>query len=307
MKRVLVAGEINVDLILQGYQAFPTPGKEVLVDDFVMTLGSASAICAVGLARLGTSVAFAGKVGADVWGRYCLDSMAAAGIDLSLVLSDPGIKTGVTVSITSARDRALVSYLGSIMALRGADVTDGMLKGFDHLHVSSYFLQQNLRPGCAALFARARALGLTTSLDPGFDPSESWGRDLLDTLREVDLFFPNEVELKGITGCESIAEGLRRLDNGRTRVVAKLGAQGCMTTDGDCLVEAKAFPVTPVDTTGAGDSFDAGFLHAWLGGRPLLECLRWGAACGSLSTRGAGGTGSQADSAEVERLLASAP
>jgi sugar/nucleoside kinase (ribokinase family) len=307
MKRVLVAGEINVDLILQGYQAFPTPGKEVLVDDFVMTLGSASAICAVGLARLGTPVAFAGKVGDDVWGRYCLDAMAAAGIDLSLVVGDPEIKTGVTVSITSTRDRALVSYLGSILALRGSDVSDGMLKSFDHLHVSSYFLQQGLRPSCGALFARAHALGLTTSLDPGFDPAETWGRDLVETLREVDLFFPNEVELQGMTGSTSTAEGLAQLDNGRTRIVAKLGSQGCMTKDGDRFVEARAFPVVPLDTTGAGDSFDAGFLHAWLAGRPLLECLRWGSACGSLSTRGLGGTGSQATSSEVERLLASAP
>ncbi len=307
MKRVLVAGEINVDLILQGYRAFPTPGKEVLVDDFVMTLGSASAICAVGIARLGTPVAFAGKVGADVWGRYCVDSMAAAGIDMSLVVGDPDLKTGVTVSITSTRDRALVSYLGSIMALRGPDVTDAMLRDFDHLHVSSYFLQENLRPTVHALFARAKALGLSTSLDPGFDPSETWGRDLVDTLRAVDLFFPNEVELKGITGGASIPEGLKALENGHTRVVAKLGAQGCLTKDGDRFLEAKAFPVEPVDTTGAGDSFDAGFIHAWLQGRPLLECLRWGSACGSLSTRALGGTGRQADSAEVERLLDSAP
>jgi sugar/nucleoside kinase (ribokinase family) len=307
MKRVLVAGEINVDLILQGYQAFPTPGKEVLVDDFVMTLGSASAICAMGLARLGTPVAFVGKVGTDVWGRYCLDTMSGAGIDTTRVVSDPALKTGVTVSITSTRDRALVSYLGSIVALRADDVSDAVLKEFDHLHVSSYFLQQGLRPGCESLFARARARGLTTSLDPGFDPSESWGRDLVDTLREVDLFFPNEVELKGITGVVSVAESLRRLENGRTRVVAKLGAQGCMTREGERFVEAKAFPVAALDTTGAGDSFDAGFLHAFLAGRSLLECLRWGSAAGGLSTRALGGTRSQATRAEVERLLASAP
>jgi sugar/nucleoside kinase (ribokinase family) len=307
MKRVLVAGEINVDLILQGYRAFPEPGKEVLVEDFVMTLGSASAICAMGLARLGTPVAFVGKVGADLWGSYCLETMSGAGIDVSRVVSDARIKTGVTVSITSARDRALVSYLGSIMALRGADVTDTVLRGFEHLHVSSYFLQQGLRPGCHQLFARAHALGLTTSLDPGYDPSEGWADDLVETLREVDLFFPNEVELRGITAAATIAAGLERLDNGRTRVIAKLGAQGCMTRDAGVLLEVAAFPVEPVDTTGAGDSFDAGFLHAWLSGHPLGECLRWASACGSLSTRALGGTGHQADRAEVERLLAAAP
>jgi sugar/nucleoside kinase (ribokinase family) len=307
MKRVLVAGEINVDLILQGYHAFPTLGKEVLVDDFVMTLGSASAICAMGIARLGTPVSFAGKVGDDVWGRYCLDTMSGAGIDVTRVDVDPKVKTGVTVSITSTRDRALVSYLGSIMALRGSDVSDAMLSGFDHLHVSSYFLQQSLRPSCRDLFARASALGLTTSLDPGFDPAETWERDLVETLREVDLFFPNEVELAGITGCADPVEALGRLENGRTRVVAKLGAQGSMVRESGRLLEAASFPVVPLDTTGAGDSFDAGFLHAWLRGLALPECLRWASACGSLSTRGLGGTSRQADAAEVEALLASRP
>src|SRR4051812_33103775 len=101
MKRVLVVGEINVDLILQGAHALPAPGKEVVVDDLVLTLGSASAICAMGLARLGTPVAFLGKVGTDPWGDFCLEAMRATSIDVSRVVADPGIKTGVTVSITS--------------------------------------------------------------------------------------------------------------------------------------------------------------------------------------------------------------
>jgi sugar/nucleoside kinase (ribokinase family) len=306
MKRVLVVGEINVDLILQGAHALPTPGKEVLVDDVVLTLGSASAICAMGLARLGTPVAFLGKVGTDPWGEFCVDAMRAAGIDVSRVIGDAKIKTGVTVSITSPRDRALVSYLGSIRALRAEDVPERVFHGFDHLHVSSYFLQEGLRPGIRGLFARAHAAGLTTSLDPGYDPSERWDPDIVATLAETDLFFPNEVELRAIAGRDDVAEALRRLENGRTRVVAKLGAQGCMALEAGEPLAVPAFRTDPVDTTGAGDSFDAGFLHAWLRGMSVLDCLRWGAACGSLSTRGLGGTGRQADAAEVERLVASA-
>jgi sugar/nucleoside kinase (ribokinase family) len=307
MKSVLVVGEINVDLILHGAHAFPKPGKEVLVDDVVMTLGSASAICAMGLARLGTQVTFIGKVGTDSWGDYCIDKMANGGVDPMSIIQDPALRTGITVSITSPRDRALVSYLGSIAALTAEDVPDDTLSGHAHLHVSSYFLQEGLRQGCRALFARARAAGLTTSLDPGFDPSERWGVDILRTLEETDVFLPNEVELAGITGRTDVAEALRRLDNGRTRTVAKLGARGCMTLEGGEPLAVPAFAVEPLDTTGAGDSFDAGFLHAWLQGMPLLDCLRWGAACGSLSTRGLGGTSRQAGPEEVERLVASAP
>jgi sugar/nucleoside kinase (ribokinase family) len=303
MKKVLVAGEINPDVILQGYRSFPEPGKEVLVDDFVTTLGSASAICAMGLARLGRPVAFAGKVGADHWGEYCLGIMAGRGIDVSRVQRDPALKTGVTVSITSAYDRALVTYVGAMAELAGEDLGEAALRGYDHLHVSSYFLQERLRPALPAVFARARGLGLTSSLDPGFDPSERWPRDLLDAVAAADVFLPNEVELAALSGVSDAEEGLRRLDNGRTRIVAKLGVRGGMTLEGGRVVTAAALPVEPVDPTGAGDSFNAGFLHAWLDGRPLAECLRWGVVCGSLSTRGLGGTERQADTGEVEKVL----
>lgn len=303
MKRVLVVGEINVDLILSGYQAFPAPGREVLVDDFRMTVGSASVICAMGLARLGTPVSFLGKVGADPWGDFCLSAMAQRGIDLTRVIRDPALKTGVTVSLTSARDRALVTYLGSIAALSAEDVT-GPLAGFAHVHVSSYFLQERLRPACRDLFARAHADGLTTSLDPGFDPAESWGRDLVETLEETDLFFPNEVELAAVSGCQQVEAGLRRLATGRVRTVAKLGGRGCATLEDAAFVQVPAFLVEPVDTTGAGDSFDAGFLHGFLGGLPIGDCLRLGAACGALATLGPGGTTSQPDAAAALAFLA---
>ncbi len=302
-KTVLIVGEVNPDLVLQGYHAFPALGKEVLVDDFVSTLGSASAICAVGLARLGTPVSLLSKVGRDPWGDFCLDLLRSEGIDLTYVIRDPTVKTGVTVSVTSRTDRALITYLGAIVALGAHDVADRVFEGFRHLHVSSYFLQRGLRESCRDLFTRARARGLTTSLDPGFDPSERWGKDLIDTLSEVDLFFPNEVELRGITGLDDPVRALDVLANGRTRTVAKLGRDGCATLDDGRTLLVPAFVVEPVDTTGAGDSFDAGFLHAWLGGRAIRECLAWGAACGALSTRALGGTSGQPRAEEVERFL----
>lgn len=303
MKRVLCAGEINVDLILQDRSAFPVLGKEVLVEDSQLVLGSATAIMAMGLARLGTPVAFVGRVGDDVWGRYCLEAMAGRDIDLSRVIRGGALKTGVTVSITHPADRALVTYLGAISALTGADVPDAAMAGLDHLHVSSFFLQEGLRPHLPDLFARAHRAGLTTSLDTGFDPSGQWDGGLRETLRETDLFFPNEVELAALTGSEDPAEGLRRLGGGRTRVVAKLGKDGAAALDGGEVVRVPAYPVEAVDTTGAGDSFNAGFLHRWLAAAPLVECLRLGAACGALSTRGLGGTATQPTLAEAEALV----
>lgn len=304
MSTVLVVGEINVDLICSGYGQFPQPGREVLAEDFTLTLGSSSAICAMGLARLGNAVRFVGLVGDDSWGDYCLRTMAAAGIDVSRVQRVAALKTGGTVSITSQQDRALLTYVGAAAALREQDVADEALAGADHLHVASYFLQAGLREGLPRLFARARAAGLSISLDPGFDPQQRWGEDLRAAIAVADLFFPNAVELAAISGCDNIADGLRALDNGRLRTVATLGVQGSATLHEGALLQMPAYAVDAIDSTGSGDSFDAGFLHAWLRRLPLADCLRWGAACGALCTRAHGGTASQASVDEVQTLLA---
>jgi sugar/nucleoside kinase (ribokinase family) len=305
VKRVLVAGDVNVDVILRNAHAFPALGKEVVVDDCELGLGGASAICAHGLARLGNAVSFATRLGNDLWADFCLSRLVAAGVDVSPVVHDPELKTGTTVSLTSCTDRALVTFTGSTASLRGRDIPDEVLRGFSHLHVSSYYLQAGLRSECRELFARATNLRLTTSIDCGFDPSEQWETDLLDTLIQTDLFFPNEVELRGLTGATEPRAALARLENGRTRTIAKLAARGCATLDRGKIVHVPAFQIEAVDTTGSGDSFDAGFLHGFLRAKPLLECLRLGAACGALSTLGLGGATTQPDVLELTAFLES--
>lgn len=300
---VLVVGELNPDLVMKGYGAFPSLGKEVLVDDLTFALGSASAICAAGLARLGNKVQFAAKVGMDAFGDFCVRALQEANVDCRYVIRDASTKTGITVSITSSSDRALVTYLGAIASLKLADLPEGVFSGNGHLHMSSFFLQRNLRPDCRVIFRAARAAGMTTSLDPGFDPAEEWDADLIETLTEVDVFFPNEVEVRAIAGKMEIGEALQHLYNGQTLTVAKLGGDGCMALREGSLVHVPAYPVIPIDTTGAGDSFNAGFLHAWLGGHDLHYAMRYAAVCGALSTLGLGGTGQQPTAAEVERHL----
>jgi sugar/nucleoside kinase (ribokinase family) len=301
---ILIAGELNVDLVLQNYSSFPALGREVLVEDVSLTLGSASAICASALAKLGDSVSLIGQVGQDAWGDLCVNSLATAGVDCSLIIRQPALKTGITVSISSSKDRALVTYLGSIAELHAGDIQDEHLKRFNHLHVSSFFLQRGLRPELKSLLARAHEQGLTTSLDPGFDPENTWGQDLIDVLNEVDVFLPNEVELEALTHNPDADNALRTLQNGRTLIVAKLGARGCMTLHKEELFTVPAFPVGPVDTTGAGDTFNAGFLHAWLVGDDLRAAMRFAAACGALSTLAAGGSSGQPTAAQAHEFMA---
>lgn len=305
--RILVVGEINVDFVFKGCHALPTPGKEVLADDFVMTPGSSSMICAMGLARLGNQVAFHGRLGTDASGKFCLQALQDAGIDVSSLRPDGSLRTGVTASLSTPQDRALVTFAGAIAELRAEEIEDAWLQAADHLHVSSYYLQKSLRLGCRDLFARAASAGLTISLDPGFDPEQQWKDDLLDTLRDVDIFLPNEQELQAITGCDELREALMAVQNGRTRTIVKRGRQGCSSLHEGQWLDVAAYAIDAIDSTGAGDSFDAGFLHAWLREMPWLDCMRWGSACGSLSTRGIGGTTRQASASEALALVAGTP
>jgi len=305
--RILVVGEINVDLVFKGCHALPTPGKEVLADDFVMTPGSSSMICAMGLAKLGNDVAFHGRLGVDASGEFCSRALREVGIDTSSLRPDAALRTGVTASLSTPHDRALVTFAGAIAEMRADEIEDEWLRRAGHLHVSSYYLQKALRPGCVRLFERATALGLTTSLDPGFDPAQKWENDLFDTLQYVDVFLPNEQELEAITGKGDLREALDTVQNGRTHTVVKRGREGCASLDDGRRMDVPAYAIDAVDSTGAGDSFDAGFLHAWLRNMSWLDCMRWGSACGSLSTRGIGGTTAQATTAEATRLMVSTP
>ncbi len=303
--KILIPGELNPDLVLQNFHSFPERGREVLVDDVVLTLGSSSAICAAGLARLGDQVSFIGKLGCDSWGDVCLNALAGFGVDCRLVQRDPGLKTGLTVSLTStASDRALVTYLGAITALRESDILATDLITHQHLHVSSFFMQTGLRPGLERLFQRAHSAGLSTSLDVGFDPFESWDSDLLQVLEQTDVFLPNEVELRAITRRNDTAEALRALQNGHTLTIAKLGKEGCACLHQGQLLSVPAYRVQTVDTTGAGDSFNAGLLHSWLRGSAIGDAMRFASACGALSTLAPGGTGAQPTEAEVKNFMA---
>jgi sugar/nucleoside kinase (ribokinase family) len=297
--RILVAGELNADAVFIGLQSLPRLGHEVLAQGFSLELGSSSAICAAGLARLGNEVGFITRVGADLLGHFCLEQLKTLGVDATAAIIDPTKKTGMTVSI-STTDRALVTYPGTISDLTAADISPALLLQFQHLHVSSYFLQSALRPGLAELFADAKRLGLTTSLDPGADPTERWRANMPELLENVDVFLPNETELAALTSSAGVDEGLRALENGHTLTVAKLGKRGCAVLQRGELLIVPAIPVGPVDTTGAGDSFNAGFLHARLLGKPLEECLRCGAICGGLSTQSPGGIAGQPDWSTVQ-------
>jgi sugar/nucleoside kinase (ribokinase family) len=290
---VLVLGEINVDLILRADEIRPVFGQEKLVEDATLTMGSSSVIFACGAARLGLRVGFAGVVGDDQFGRFMRQEMDARGVDVAPVIVDPAVKTGITVSLSTAVDRALLTFAGSIAALTPERVDRALFDRARHLHVSSYFLQAGLREGLPELIAQARSRGLTVSLDPGWDPHEGWNSGLAKALAQTDLFLSNVDEARAITGGVDAKAALAILAKQVPVVVVKLGAEGGIARRGEETVRAAPPPLRVVDTTGAGDAFDAGFVRGYLAGWPLERTLRLACACGALATREPGGTAGQ--------------
>ena len=299
---VLVAGEINPDLILSG-EVEPSFGQvEKLVNSAELTIGSSSAIFACGAARLGLKVAFIGKCGDDVFGRFMLDEMQKRNVDIDCVIIVPGGSTGLSVILNREADRAILTDLGLIPALQVEDIPDDLLRQSRHLHVASYFLQEALQPGLPRLFARARSLGLTTSLDTNYDPSEKW-LGFNDLLAVTHVFLPDEFEACSLSEkatAESAADHLSKLVE---TLAVKLGAQGALGFSKSQKARAASIPVEVVDTVGAGDSFDAGFIYGYLQGWPIEKTLHAASICGALSTRAAGGTTAQAALSEVIPLL----
>jgi sugar/nucleoside kinase (ribokinase family) len=296
---ILVAGEINPDIILSG-DVTPAFGQvEKLIKDFTLTIGSSSVIFACGAARLGLKIGFIGFCGNDIFGQYMLDAMRMRGVDTSHVKRISSGHTGLSVILHRTldgdrSDRAILTYPGLISALSAEEVPDDLLKLSRHLHVASYFLQTVLQPGLPGLFKRALDLGLTTSLDTNWDPAETWigVRELLPL---TSVFLPNAAEVCALTKLTDVQKAAKFLAELCGIVAVKLGVDGALAVKGSRSVSVPAISMQVIDTVGAGDSFDAGFLYGYLNNWDLEKSLRLGTACGSLSTRAAGGTDAQPD------------
>jgi len=290
---LLVPGEINPDLILNDPHLEVRFGqREVLVRDFEMTIGSSSAIFACGAARLGLKTTLIGVVGEDPLGKFMLEALHQRAVDISPVLIDRQRKTGVSIILSRGSDRAILTYLGCIDALEAGQIPDSLLAQTRHLHVCSIFLQSRLRSGLTSLFDRARRLGVSISLDTNWDPSGKW-QGILELIAQVDVFLPNEQEALAITASTDLNRALDVLSHHCPLVVVKRGERGAIARQEGKTIAAKALTVSVVDTVGAGDSFDAGFIYGYLAGFPLKKALELGIACGSLSTRAAGGVNAQ--------------
>lgn len=300
---VTIAGELNLDLILYGLPAELPPERELLADKMALTLGSSSAIVAHNLASLGSRVGFQSLIGEDPLGQIALERLADSGVDVSRVRTSTSIGTGLSVILQRDRWRNILTYSGTIARLRFDDLDVDYLSDARHFHLSSYYLQSSLRRQVPDLFCRLKAAGLTISLDTNDDPEDLFEGDLRQLLTGVDICLPNRREACKIAKTDNLDAALKRLSEIVPLVVVKLGAEGAVAARKNERIESAALKVEMVDPVGAGDSFDAGFLYAYLRGLDLKECLDAGNVAGALCTTRAGGTEAFRDCEHRENFL----
>ena len=290
---VTIAGELNLDLILYGLPEQLPPERELLADRMMLTLGSSSAIVAHNLAALGSRVGFQSRIGDDPLGQIALDRLQQSGVDTSLVRRVPGsTTTGLTVILHHQAWRNILTYAGTIAETSWQDLDLDYLADSRHFHFSSYYLQRALLPRVGELFQYFKSRGLTISLDTNDDPEDRWEGGLHELLRHVDVFLPNEREACKAAGTnnDDLEAAVRKLSGLVPLVVVKLGRQGALAQRGTERFVSPSQEVVAVDTVGAGDSFDAGFLHEYVRGADLKTCLASGNKAGALSTTRPGGT-----------------
>jgi sugar/nucleoside kinase (ribokinase family) len=263
-------------------------------------------------------VALVAAVGADPAGTFMLGQLGREGVDVSAVTVCATAPTGMTVALSRGEDRAILTALGAMTSLTAADIPLALLARSRHVHVSSYFLLADSfgssgvwrvprGHGLAAILAQARAAGAVTSLDTNWDPAGRWGDERLAAgIAAVDLLLPNEAEALALSGAIALEDAVSALVAAGPALAVKLGERGVLCADGTATYQVSLPPVTPVDTTGAGDCFNAGLIAGLLQVLPLPHAAALGCATGALSTRALGGTAGAPDLATATDLAAQA-
>lgn len=299
---VVVIGELNIDLVLWNVP-MPEYEKENLAEDMRFAMGSSSAITAHNLSAIGGKVGFIGKAGEDNFGHFMITELNNGGVDTSKVIQDSSLKTGATIVLANPPKKALLTYMGAMTQLTLNDIDWDYISQARHIHLGCFFLQTGIRKDVSTLFAKAKELGLSTSMDTNWDPDDEWGEDLYQALEHTDIFLPNDEEAMRIAQSENFADAIEKLKKKVKVLVVKQGKAGAILCESDKTYSCPGFKVSVIETTGAGDSFNAGFLYNYLAGENWTECLKYGNACGAIAVSAIGGTEAFKDPNSVQMHL----
>jgi len=298
---VALVGEVNLDLLLYGLPESLPPERELLATDMAMLVGGSPAITAHNMAKLGSKVGLITPRANDMPATFCMHELEQAGVDLSHSVSTPPfVRTGVTVLLQHETVRRSLTYPGGTASLGFDDIDLDYLRSARHFHLSSFFLQRGLIDDVPRLLALLKEAGLTTSLDTNDDPTGTWSGPIAETLKYVDILMPNEREAKALAREDEIEPAIQNLSELVPLLVVKRGSRGASVVHRGERIEQDAVGVSSVDAVGAGDSFNAGFLHGYVHGWPIERCLQIGNLAGAYSTTKVGGTAAFRDRKSME-------
>lgn len=296
---VMTLADVCIDLVLTGDVRPRFHQVEQFIEDFSLHLGGSAAIFASQIARLGVSTAMLGWLGTDFFGNFVHAELERSGVDTTRIERHHTVKTCLGLALSEAHDRAILTYAGTLDLPSADDLDPALLASCRHWHIGAYFLMRGIRPAWKGWLELCRKANVSTSLDTNWDPEERW-TDVLDLLPLTDVFLPNEAEALAISQKSDVYAAARELAKFGPLVVVKRGEKGALAVKGDRVweLDAQSSPVKPkkiVDTTGAGDNFDAGFICGWLKNAGVDDSLALGHRCAVSSLSHAGGIAGQID------------
>ena len=285
---IYVMGDINIDLMVPGVEKLPPMGTEMVIDAMPAFVGGGAALFAMGTAKLGMKTVFQGKIGRDLYGAFIRENLRKTGVDDCLLLGEAS-PTGISICFTGPADRCFVTFPGTNEGIDPGRMDLEKVRLARHVHLTGYQGAADHEAYRHTLTQLRAIPRLTISMDVGWDPSGLWPECIYELFPLVDVMLMNEEECLHYTRCGTAAEGVRRIGEHTGTAVVKLGAQGSIACRQGKVLTAGPYPVRAVDPTGAGDSFNAGFITGFLQGQSLQACLRMGNACGAMSVTAMGG------------------
>ena len=302
---VLAVMDTNIDMIIKGGDIVPRfRQEEQFVGDYVILMGGSAGIFLCQTAKLGLKTIGVGVVGDDAFGRIVIDTLKDSGVSTEYVKIDKTQKTGMGVALCKEDDRAMLTYCGTNDAVIPEMITDELLNDARHLHIASYYLTKKMQKGYLDIVKRAKKYGMSVSIDTNFDPEQKW-KGIHELLPYTDIFMPNEQELLYISERDNEPEAVQVLLQKCGIIVVKKGKSGAALYTKDKKIDVSIFETgkNVVDAIGAGDSFDGGFIYAYLKNMRMEQCLKTGVICGGYNTTGMGGTAGQADWATLQCII----
>ena len=302
---VFVALDTCVDFLLQCGDVNPQFGqKEQIIQDYTLEIGGSGCIFASQTAKLGLKTLGAGILSTDLFGSILQTKLQEAGVDFQLLRTAENVRTAVGISLCKdTGDRAILTYMGTINEMEASELPLEAMESARHIHVGSYYLMTKLQKGYADRLKRAKACGASVSLDTNWDPAERWDGGIWEILPYVDLFMPNENEILAITKKSTVTQAVKALDDIIPVIAVKQGNQGATAFYEGKSCKMPAIGDKVVDTVGAGDSFDGGFVYGYLQGYDIETCLKIGIFCGSSNVERAAGVAGQPDIDRLKRFL----